>query len=262
MGKPIQRPTIQMMTNKMWKGPSNLMTRFTSFTVGLLVYAAIFTNGNETSNGATTTKTDLPTGKRIAIIGGSISGSFFAKYISDYDAKCQIGSITIYDPYAIPTSVPSAEQDTAKKRNVVSPSAPQPDDQGQGPRVSSLALADGYRVELGASIIYSDNRLVVEMMEGDPSMKPIEPHAPTSSSLDTSTDAKKTSWEAKHGFGIYNGPLGAGGNPIKPGAFDFIWPILTANLTSVGTTALMLWRYNLDLWRMRQATTIALDALA
>merc|ERR1712129_539718 len=95
-----------------------------------------------------------------------MGGSFFAKYLSDYDSECQVDSITIYDPYPIPKSPKDERGEEREAGNLVSPSAPQPDE-GQGPRVSSLTLADGSQIELGASVIYSDNRLVVEMMEGD-----------------------------------------------------------------------------------------------
>jgi hypothetical protein len=56
-----------------------------------------------------------------------------------------------------------------------------------------MTTTDGSRVELGASIIYCDNRLVVEMIEGDPSMKRIDPHSTTSFSDDSGM-----TWKTKH----------------------------------------------------------------
>jgi len=196
---------------------------------------------------------------RIAVIGGSISGSFLTKYLSDYDSHCQIHSITIYDPYDIPKD-PRMMTPDGRRQKFVSPSASQRDgEEGQGPRVSSLTLMDGNPIELGASIIYSDNRLVVEMMEGDPTMKRKEVHGGGGGVHDF---GESTNWKPKNGLGIYNGNFEAGNHTSTSQTFPLIWPLLTAGLTSGETTTLMLWRYNIDLWRMAKATEKALDSFA
>ena len=155
--------------------------------------------------------------KRVAIIGGGISGSFAAKYLADYDDECLL-DITIFKP---------------------------PDGlaENQGSRVSSMDLNDGTTVELGASIIFEGNKLVNEMIDGDGDLMKVEPH----SSLPLGEECVEKC--RKDGMGIYDG-----------GDIDKPFPLLLANMTSVEKRNALLWRYNLDLWRINRATMKALDS--
>jgi prenylcysteine oxidase/farnesylcysteine lyase len=169
--------------------------------------------------------------KRIAIIGGGISGTFAAKYLSDYDDKCLL-DITLF---SAPPPVPSndeIEQETDQNYH-------------QGSRVSSATLQDGTVVELGASIIFEGNKLVNEMIEGDPNLIKVEPY---SVGREISKGEKL---KMKTGMGIYNGKEKKNQSP---------WSLLVANMTSSQVEKTMLWRYNLDLWRVDRATKRSLES--
>ena len=163
--------------------------------------------------------------KRIAVIGGGISGSFVTKYLSDYDADCSL-DITVFDP--------------------------PPSKNNQGSRVSSHALADGTVVELGASIVFGGNKLVNEMIEGsvgivdedgnDEELRKTKPHSDGVDSDDP---------EIRNGLGIFNG---------KTSTNTSSFPLLLSNMADDEKTRTMLWRYNLDLWRIDRATKAALES--
>lgn len=163
---------------------------------------------------------------RIAIIGGGISGSFAAKYLSDYDVGCSL-DITVFDP--------------------------PPSKSNQGSRVSSYALEDGTVVEAGASIMFGGNKLVNEMIEGstemvddegnDATLQKIKPH---SNGVDSDDP------EIRDGLGVYGGT-----SDTSP-----TFPLLLSNKTDDEKTSTMLWRYNLDLWRINKATQAALESFA
>ena len=67
--------------------------------------------------------------KRVAIIGGGVSGTFAAKYLADYDEDCDVESITIFDPMPIGEPVKVNQQQG---------------EDWQGSRVASLQLDDGH----------------------------------------------------------------------------------------------------------------------
>ena len=128
---------------------------------------------------------------KVAIIGGGISGTFTAKYLAEYDVNhqsssngsgrdCLLDEIVVYDVSPPPTgftndednddrsttdSNEDTEEPTTKKLQLSS--EPRPSNY-QGSRVSSIKLQDGSVVELGASIIYNGNKLVVDMIDNDP----------------------------------------------------------------------------------------------
>ena len=112
----------------------------------------------------------------------------------------------------------------------------------QGSRVSSFALDDGTMIELGASIIFEGNRLVNEMIDGDDELVKTKPHSPGPERNDSDRDDVKT------GMGVYNG------DSEKP------FSLLMANMTPAEIKKTLLWRYNMDLWRMNRATNNALDS--
>jgi len=175
------------------------------------------------------TRTDTPDTKRtrIAIIGGGIGGSFASKYLAEYDAdRCLIDSITVFDPSpqlsrsaggkGIPGGPPSGgtSSDLGPNR--------------QGSRVSSLTLADGTVVELGASIIFSGNELISQVVNADPNLERAEPLSP----------GKDKRSREDGGFGIYDGGGG--------------WPLIVdPNTPDYLVVAKMLYRYGLDLWKVR-----------
>ena len=157
---------------------------------------------------------------RIAIIGGGISGSFVTKYLTDYDVDCSL-DITVFDP--------------------------PPSDNNQGSRVASYTLEDGTVIETGGSIIFEDNKLVNEMIEGsvglvdengnDQSLRKTLPHTDGVDSDDP---------EIRNGLGVYDG--------TTP------FPLLLTNMDDDAKTSTMLWRYNLDLFLVHKATEAALDS--
>jgi prenylcysteine oxidase / farnesylcysteine lyase len=82
-------------------------------------------------------------GQKIAIIGGAVSGSFSAKYLADYDKDCIIESITVFEPNPVNHAHSPLSNHVGEEKNYL-----------QGSRVSTLQLADGTIVELGASILH------------------------------------------------------------------------------------------------------------
>jgi prenylcysteine oxidase/farnesylcysteine lyase len=160
--------------------------------------------------------------KKVAIIGGGVAGTFAAKYLADYDKACTLESITIFDP------MPIGEATLVDQEGDVD---------WQGSRVSSLELKDGTVVELGASVAIKDFRLLVQMLEGDPTLKMGKAHT-TGKEDDTRND----------GIGIYDG--------------DGTWSLLTSNTPSILSELKMLFRYNVDLWTMSRAAKTVQIALA
>ena len=184
-------------------------------------------------------KTKDSRSRRVAIIGGGIGGSFVSKYLTDYDEKCKIDTIDIFEPSPMSTTVSEV--------GVAVTAAPTSEESEirptwQGSRVSSVTLSDGTVVELGASIIYDGNKLAVEMLQGDPNLSAGRPFYPG--------DQKAKSEEGKpqkNGFGIYDG----GGN----------WLLNTAAFGSALTRKLcLLWRYNIDLFRISSAASEAVNS--
>lgn len=115
----------------------------------------------------------------------------------------------------------------------------------QGSRVSSLQLDDGRTVELGASIIFDGNELVNEMIDGDEELVKVKPHS--SGAIEGEYIEVRTE---KDGMGIYDG------DSEKP------FPLLVTNMTADEKKKAVIWRYNLDLWRINQATTNALQSFS
>ena len=109
------------------------------------------------------------------------------------------------------------------------PSGGDEDDLGpgrQGPRVSSLTLEDGTVAELGASIFFSGNRLVSEVVDADPRLKKVTP-------------GQKDGDNGPDSFGIYDG--------------DGVWDLLVPNTADRILIPKLLWRYGFDIIRMRTA---------
>mmetsp|Transcript_26408 Transcript_26408/g.40028 ORF Transcript_26408/g.40028 Transcript_26408/m.40028 type:complete len:561 (-) Transcript_26408:426-2108(-) len=157
----------------------------------------------------------LATCKRIAVIGGGISGAFASKYLAEYDKGCALQQITIFDPLTL------GEQTT-----IISSA------EWQGSRVSSVRLRDNSVVEIGASVFYSGFHLIMEMIEGDDSLEV---------GIAFNTGSTKTLHkDLRRGMGIYNGY----GD----------WPFLTSNFSKWYSLMLMAWRYNIDLYRVFSAT--------
>ena len=177
---------------------------------------------------------------RIAVIGGGISGSFVTKYLTDYDTDCSL-DITVFDP--------------------------PPSEDHQGSRVASHVLPDGTVVEKGAFIVFGGNRLVNEMIEGsvaaaaasspggddddDRILRKTKPHSDGVDSDDP---------EIRTGLGVFDGidKARATGGGEAPGKTAF--PILLNGMTVEEQTSFMLWRYNLDLYRIDRATKAAAES--
>ena len=152
----------------------------------------------------------LVRGQKIAVIGGAISGSFTTKYLADYDEKCVISDIHIYEPN--PVMGPTKVSDT-------------PSSDWQGSRINSLQLNDGSIIEIGASIVHYGNPLVLEMIEGDPLLDPTRPF-----------HTGKEEDPPEGGFGIFAGTTD--------------WPIPPYQGPKWVRTLKTLLRYNFDLKRI------------
>ncbi len=210
---------------------------------------------------------------RVAVIGGGISGTFTTKYLAEYDVlhrssspptddgsdtttsrDCLLDEIIVYD--VSPPSTSFAEENRtdamtnsyAKVQYSSSSSSSSSDPRPlnwQGSRVSSVTLMDGSVVELGASIIYEGNQLVVDMINGDPTR--LKRGKPNGIGKDVTEDGPS-------GFGIYHG--------------DQHWLLNTASLFSKYPSFLqpilkrlyLLWRYNLDILRLGRAVKQAMQS--
>ena len=158
--------------------------------------------------------------QKIAVIGGSISGAFTTKYLADYDEKCSISCIHVYEPNPVHGLTKTSDY---------------PREDWQGSRLNSLQLSDGTIVELGASIMHFGNPLVLEMIHGDPRLKTTRPF---------DTGKEEESFEG--GFGIFDGSKDW---PIPP----YDGPKWIRNLRTI-------WRYNVDLITLTKVVTHAVDA--
>ena len=171
---------------------------------------------------ASDSKEPKPT--RIAIIGGGISGSFVTKYLTDYDVDCSL-DITVFDP------PPSKDH--------------------QGSRVASYSLKDGTVVETGASILFGDNKLINDMIDGSVGIVDEEGNEETLRKTLPHTDGRDSDDpEIRNGLGVYDGKSGAG-------AF---FPLLLSNMDDETKKSTMMWRYNLDLYLIHRATQAAFES--
>jgi len=202
-------------------------------------------------------------GYRIAIIGGGISGSFATKYISEYDVahlheavngkrreRCLVSEIVVYDVSPPPPSFSDDDKsirsnDNSNNGDVLQSSTDPRPENWQGSRVSSITVKDTV-IELGASIIYDGNQLVVDMMNADPdNLVRTDPMG--TSTLDDEKD------NAPYGFGIYHG------NKewlLKTNGFGSYPSFLRKMLVPI----IFLWRYNLDYFRLQNAVSKAVHA--
>ena len=177
--------------------------------------AEVLAQPKDTTTSSSSTGAEKPA--RIAIIGGGIGGSFASKYLAEYDAgHCRVASITIFDPS--PQLSASSRDGGKDKDGQGTPGGPPTGgssaDLGphrQGSRVSSLTLADGTVVELGASIVFSGNELISQVVDADPRLERAEPLSP----------GKDKASREDAGFGIYDGS-GRWPFVVDPGASDYV----------------------------------------
>ena len=122
----------------------------------------------------------------------------------------------------------------------------------QGSRVSSLTLTDGSVIELGASIIYGGNQLVVDMMAGDSALVKGAPMGLGKKQERTESTTDDTD-PSSSGFGIYHG------NQewlLSPNLFSRYPPMIQSILKPL----YFVWRYNIDYFRLRNAVKQAIHA--
>lgn len=178
--------------------------------------------------------------KRIAIIGGGISGSFTSNYLSQYDKNlCLLDSVTIFEPFSsLSSSYPSlaSESDATKAATVES-------NYFQGSRVESVKLSgEDIIVETGASIAFSGNLLLKEVIDSDLNLEYAPPHhvKPTKENT-TQTDNS----DSPQGLGIWNGQkfLLTTSSSAKPAWLKKLQLLL---------------RYNTDLIKLKKAVQNAL----
>ena len=203
---------------------------------------------------------------KIAIIGGGISGTFSAKYLAEYDVNhristgdtrdCLLDEIDVYDvsppPFADTHNAEKIAQDGVQMQS--SSADPRPTNY-QGSRVSSITLQDGSVVELGASIIYEGNRLVIDMINGDPER--LVKGKPMGTSTEGKDDTTKNKYDKKNhepsGFSIYHG----NGQWLLNTSHYGRYPKFIQKLF---TSLHLLWRYNLDLFRLKSAVKTAIHS--
>ncbi len=208
--------------------------------VALLLHSVLAKDHDEASSSK---------GYRIAIIGGGISGSFVTKYLSEYDviSKCLLDEFVVYDvsppPPGFSDNEPQIHTDNNDDNILQSSSDPRPEN-WQGSRVSAVTIKDTV-IELGASIIYDGNQLVVEMMNEDPDN--LVRDDPMGASEEDGDSGEP------YGFGIYHG--------------DKEWLLKTNNFASYPSflrkmlvPITFLWRYNLDYFRLQHAIKRAVHA--
>lgn len=133
--------------------------------------------------------------KTIAIIGGGISGSFVAQYLSEYDAACSFRSVTIFEPHPVKETIKSSDVPADHDR--------------QHSRVASLELDDGSIVELGASVMHESFVLISDMIQ-KANLSTCDPQ-----------DTGKPSTTLRTGLGVYEG--------------NRSWPLLNTNHTRWNT---------------------------
>lgn len=171
--------------------------------------------------------------KTIAVIGGGISGTFFTKYMVEYDPECKLDSITLFDPH------PS--NDTVKSTSTTS--TDDDDDNFQGSRVSSLQLEDGSVVELGASVLYKGFHLVLDMIRTGG----LELDAPFVTGREEFHNAT-----LRTGMGIYTGN----------GTWALRSPTSSGVLSPYLKKLQLVWRYNRDLLLVSKICKQALSKFA
>jgi len=164
--------------------------------------------------------------KKIAVIGGGISGTFVTKYLTDYDPECKLDSLTIFEPFPV--------NDTIKRTT-------EADTTMQGSRVSTLELEDGATVELGASILYKGFYLVSDMIRDDGNLE----IAPPGSTGKAEHDDDGT---LREGMGVYAG--------------HGTWTLLTNTVPSFLKRFLILYRYNFDFLRVNKICSQAQQEFA
>ena len=199
--------------------------------------------------------------RKVGIVGGGVSGTFAARYLADYDVDggrggggegrgCKLDEIVVFDvspPPGAAADGDDAAADPARGRPTSSSSDPRPPAR-QGSRVASAALGDGSTVELGASIIYGGNRLVVEMMAADPEhLVKGEPMNQGKREPEDEEDDEEE--EEPDGVGIYDGEGRWALNTAG------LFPYLPPSLRKVAVGLYMAWRYNLDYLRLRRAVS-------
>jgi len=163
--------------------------------------------------------------KKIAVIGGGISGTFATKYLTDYDPQCTLESLTIFEPYPV--------NDTIKASTFSAAAAA-----AQGSRVSTLELEDGTLVELGASVLYKGFFLVSDMIRNDGRLQIAPPFY----------SGKDDDGNLRSGMGIYTG--------------NGAWALLTTVVPAALKGMQMLFRYSWDLVAVKKICTQAQEEFA
>jgi Prenylcysteine lyase len=166
----------------------------------------------------------LSSAKKIAVIGGGISGTFVTKYLVDHDPECKLESITIFESQPVNGTV-RKEDDSSATSATSATSA-----EYQHSRVWSLELDDGAVVELGASILYKGFYLVLDMIRAG-GLELGEPFN-TGKELDPDESALRT------GMGIYTG--------------NGTWALVSAGLSDTYQKLQLMLRYNRDLVTLSQ----------
>lgn len=175
--------------------------------------------------------------KKIAVIGGGISGTFVTKYLTDYDPLCTLESLTIFESYPVNDTIKSSCFSVASAsandniQEEVSEAA------AQGSRVSTLELEDGTLVELGASVLYKGFFLVSDMIRNDGRLQIAPPF-----------HSGKEDNKLRSGMGIFNG--------------NGVWAVLTNVVPAALKGMQMLFRYSWDLVAVKKICTQAQEEFA
>jgi prenylcysteine oxidase / farnesylcysteine lyase len=188
--------------------------------------------------------------KKIAIIGGGISGTFVTKYLVDYDVHCNtFDTITIFDKYPVNSTI--TKSDVQKKyqgsriasyeMNITTTTAAAAANDGVDTAevetnttssTTASTTSSTIVIEVGASILHRDFHHVIEMIQNDTSIQIGVPFTTGDDSIDNQMNDPSS-------LGIYNG-YGQ-------------WPVLTTLIPVYLRKAYFLLRYNLDLIKLSTA---------
>ncbi len=211
----------------------NLIMRYLFFTLFLIYFRGLLcVRGQDQANTAVNKNR-----KRVAIIGGGISGTFATKYMAEYDIHCEIESLTIFEPYCI-QDCDQLKQTSTSVGVTPKTAFSKTDELGQGSRVANVKLSDDTVVEIGASVVYSGNKLVVDMIQESPGLVKAQPFHPARNKKKIEQGQTDPS-----GLGIYKG--------------NQKWYTITSNWLG---NAKVFWRYQLDLLKVRREANKMLGA--
>ena len=142
--------------------------------------------------------------KKIAIIGGGISGTFLTKYLVDYDSNCTtFDTITIFEPNLVTGTIRKDHQNKSNHQSSRIASYEMEIDidtsaAGTKKNNESATSVQKIVIELGASILHKGFHLVMQMIHNDPNLRMGLPYTTGNEDIDHQILDPSS-------MGIYNG---------------------------------------------------------